>query len=123
MSPAPRLVRTTRAVEPGLAASVGRLQQLADVGGPEVLEDARGGGHAAVADQGDAGDAEAGAHLGDLRGQRGGVARVAGVRLHRHGAAVRGAQKPVRGLLLALLAVAVVAEGRERAAPPLEVAA
>ncbi|MDE0307765.1 MAG: hypothetical protein OXI87_23205 [Albidovulum sp.] len=63
MSPAPRLVRTTRAVEPGLAASVGRLQQLADVGGPEVLEDARGGGHAAVADQGDAGDAEAGAQL------------------------------------------------------------
>ena len=118
--------------ERSLAASL-RPQQLSDVGGlrgrdpveigrTEVLADARRRGHAAVADQRDAGDAEARTHLGGPGRQGGRVARVAGEHLHRRGAAAGGAQKPAGGLLLAFLAVAVVAEGGERAASPLEVA-
>ena len=110
-----------------------RPQQLADVAGPErrdpvepgrleVLADAGRGEHPPVADQRHAVDAEALANLVHLAGEGGGIGRVPGEHLHRHRAAIGGAEEPVGDLPPALLPVAVVAEGRQRAAPTLQVA-
>ena len=106
----------------------GRAQQRAEVRGLERrdpvepgrfhgLVDARGGQHAAVADQGDPLDTEAGP---DLVRHGGGVGGVAGEHLDRHRAAVARAEQAEDDLLAALLAIAVVAEGGQRAAPPLD---
>ena len=117
----------------GLAALPACRQQLAQVlgcqggdpvqtGRQQFLADARRREHAAVADQGDAGDAEALADAVHLPSQRGRIGRVAREHLDRQGAAGGRAQQPEHDLLLALLAVAVVAEGGQRAEPTLEVA-
>ena len=111
----------------------GPLQQRAQVLGAqcrdpvqpgrlEVLADARRGEHAAVAHQGDAGDAEALADAPHPGADRGRVGGVAGERLDGQRAAVGGAQHPEDDLRLALLAVAAVAVGGQRAEPPFEVA-
>ncbi len=80
-------------------------------GRSEVLAQAGRGEHATIADERDAGDAEAladGAHLG---ADGGGIGGVAGEHLDGNGAAVGGSQQAADDLALALLAVAVVAEG------------
>ena len=51
---------------------------------------------------------------------RGGIPGIAGKDLHRHRTAVGGTEQSVGDLLLAGLAVTVVAEGRQGAAPPLQ---
>ena len=71
--------------------------------------------------QRDAGNPEALPDALHLRRQRGRVGRVAGEHLHRQRAAVGRAQQPEHDLALAALAVAVVAEGGQRAVPPLQV--
>ena len=110
----------------------GRLEQLADVGGLqgrdpgqarrlEVLANAGGGDHAAVADEGDLLDAGAGAHLPHLRFGAG-IAGVAGEQFDRDRTPVRGAEQAEDDLHLARFAVAVVPEGRQGAAPPFQIA-
>ena len=97
----------------GDPVQTGRLQVRADAGRGE---------HAAVADQRDASDAETLPDLVHLPSQRGRIGRVPGEHLDRQGAASGRAQQPEHDLLLALLAVPVVAEGGQRAEPPLQVA-
>ena len=76
----------------------------------DLLVEAGLGDHAAVADERHARQAEAFLDLGDLGGERLGIAGVAVEHFDRHRAAVGGAQEAIDDLQLALLAVAVVAE-------------
>jgi len=105
--------------------ALGGLQQLADVDGAQgrdpvqpgrgqILADAGGGDHAAVADQGDAAHPEAVLDLADLRGQGGGIAGVSSEDLDGEWAAVGGAEQAEDHLPFALLGVAVVTEGGQR---------
>ena len=97
----------------GDPVQTGRLQVLADAGRGE---------HAAVADQGDAGDAETLLNPLHLPTQRGWIGRVPGEHLDSQGTAIGRAQQPEHDLLLALFAVPVVAEGGQRAEAPLQIA-
>ncbi len=81
--------------------------------------DAGAGDHAPVPDHDHPGQPElVPRHLHDL-GERGGVAGAAGEHPDRDGAALGVGEQPVLDLQLALLAVAGVAAGRQRAAPAL----
>ena len=80
------------------------------------------GEHPPVAHQRDAADAEAPADPVHLARHRGRVRGVAGEDLHGDGTPVGGAEQPEHDLPLAPLAVAVVAEGRERALRAFQVA-
>ena len=91
--------------------------------GLQILPDPGRGGHAPVTHGRHPVDAEAPADPPDLRRDRGRVGRVAREHFHRHRAAVGGDREPVGDPHSAFLSVTVVAEGRERAAPPLEAGA
>ena len=106
-------------------ADVARLQGRYPVQprGLQVLADARRREHAPVARERHAVDAEAGADLLHLARHSGRIGRVPGEDLHRHRAAVRGTEQAVDDLHLSLLPVAAVAEGRQRAAPSLQMRA
>ena len=91
----------------------GRLQLVVDAG----LRD-----HAAVADQHHVLEGEAPLQLLDLCGERLRVGGRTVEHLDGDGAAVGGAQQAVDDLQLAFLAVAVVTERRELAAPSLQIA-
>ena len=105
----------------GRGMIIDRFEQLADIGGRqrrdpvdhrrrEILLDAAGGDHAPVPHKSDLGKAETVPNLVHLCGQRRRVRRVAGEQLDRDRTAIRGAEKPVDDLFLALLAVAIVPE-------------
>src|SRR4029450_10281047 len=91
-----------------------------EASGTEILADTRLGDHAAVADQHHVLEAEALLELGDLGGQRGGIAGVALEHLDGDRAAVRGAEQAVGDLQLARLAVAAVAARGPRSAAALQ---
>jgi hypothetical protein len=78
--------------------------------------------HAAVADQHDVLQAEPRPDLVDPRPERGGVAGIAFEHFDRDRRAVLGAQQAIDDLQLALLAAAIVAAPRERAAAAFEIA-
>ena len=67
-------------------------------------------------------EVEALLELADLRGERLRVGDIAREHLDRHRAAIGGAQQAIDDLQLALLAVPVVAQARERAATAFEIA-
>ena len=109
-----------------------RLQQLAQIGALQSrdpveigrrhrLPDPRRGQHAAVAEEGNALDAEAAAKLPDLARHRRRVRSVASKCLHRNRATGPRAEQAEDNLLLALLAIAVVPEGRRRIAATFQV--
>lgn len=92
-----------------------------EAGRLELLVYAGLGDHAAIADQHDMLQGEALLELGDVNGERLGIAGVAFEHLDRDRTAVRRAQQAVDDLQLAFLAVAIVAELGERAAASLHV--
>ena len=117
----------------GRGTPIGRLlpQQLADVGGfqrrdpvqsgrLQFLTDPGRGDHAPVPHQSHPADPEPILDLGNLRPQRHRIPPVARKRLHRHRAALGGAQQSEHDLLLAFLAVPVVTECRQGATPSLQ---
>ena len=103
----------------------GRGAQRADPVQPgrlEVLVDPGLGDQAAVADQHHVGEVEALLELVDLRAEGLRVGDVAREHLDRHRATIGGAEQAIDDLQLALLAVPVVAEARERAAAAFDIA-
>ncbi len=90
--------------------------------GFQILANASRRQHAAVAHQRHPLDPEPLPDARYLPGHRGRIAGVAGKHLHGYRATVAGAQQAEGDLLLALLAVPVVTELRQRAFLPLEVA-
>src|SRR5438477_6623836 len=93
-----------------------------EISGLDLLLEASLGDHAAVADEHHPVQAEAVFDLGDLSGERGRIAGGAFEHLHRHRAAVGGAEQAIDDLQLPLLAVPAVAELAQGAAAPLQVA-
>ena len=88
----------------------------------EIGSDPRLGDEAAVPDQNHMIKTEAFFELGHLAGQRHRVCGAAREHLDGHGTAVRGAEQTVDDLQLASLAVTVVAELGQRAAPAFQIA-
>jgi hypothetical protein len=100
-----------------------RGAQCADpvqLGGAQLVADARGGEHAPIPDQGDVGQLEPGFELGDLGGQGFRVAGVAVEHLDGDRHPGRRAQQPVDDLAAAFDSVAGVPDLPERAAVALE---
>ena len=93
-----------------------------DAGGAEIGVDVRLGDHAAVADQHDALQPKAQAQLADLIGERARIAEVAFEHLDGDRAALRRAQKTEDDLRPVGAMIAAVAELRQFAPSPLQIA-
>ena len=117
----------------GRGMIVDRFEQLADIGGGEgrdpvdhrwleIVADAAGGDHAPVSHKSDLGEAETVPDLVHLCGECGGVRDIPLEHLNRGRAAIRGAQEAIDDLFLALLAVPIIAELRQRTTAPFNVA-
>ena len=93
-----------------------------EAGGLEVGVDARLGDHAAVADEHDALQPKAHPQLANLIGERARIAEIAFEDLDGDRAALRRAQKTEDDLRPVAAMIAAVAELRQFAAPPLQIA-
>ena len=103
--------------------AVAQRRYPAEAGAPAQIRDAGVGEHAAVAHQHHPLQPEGAAQPLDLARQRARIGRVAGVRPHRHRAAFGIRQKAVHDHRATALAVAAVAEARQRTGAALVVAA
>jgi len=88
---------------------------------PEILHNPCVRDHPAIPDQHDPRQPKLLADLSDLRGQRLGIARIALEHLHRHRAPFPIRQEPKDDLQLVALAIARVAQPRQRTTPAFEV--